>query len=184
MIVNAKPLIKCEQLTLCDDNELTGQAGIFEFTQDVCWLREASATVALYHGGQEIREIDCFSDHLKFLDCIDKARNAYDRTCELFGIARGSTLEACITLDIIDVPYALAPLQGFKPESLRRFQSPIYFLDKGAEEKGMILLEPFTILRKTPILTSLTHLKSRGRIEAQLRAMIRAQRVSAGVTTR
>lgn len=98
------PIVRCDNHSLYEHACLGGQHGMFEFTQAVYWVRSSCAEVWLRHGGKSIINVATYCDTGMLLACVENALARLEMTCEEYRIDRKSSLEAVVTVSIVDTP--------------------------------------------------------------------------------
>jgi hypothetical protein len=177
-------IVDRQALTLYEHATIGGQAGMFDFTHDVYWLRSASAETVLLHGGVQITRFSTYCDGGAFLSCIEDALRSYQAACDLYRIDSGSTLEVAVRVTINDTPYiAQSPRRqqtSEAPADLARIDKPWYFNEsEGLGQKAAPvyhLIERKAFIADMPVLSSLAHLQDQHGTELALRQFIDSQR--------
>lgn len=177
MLKKSHPLVKHERVTLYQRAHIGGQTGMFDFCQDVFWLRTAAATTLLFHGQRLIKRVATYVDVREYLGCVETALMSYAQLCDEFLIDGQSTLEVVVSLNIEDVPHIEARSPGQKSE-LVRLNQPWYRrdFDESDSPPRLSLLEPAQWVHRKHILSSLEHFKDKDGAEYKMQTILAAER--------
>lgn len=106
------------------------------FTQQICWLREATASISFSHGGVVIKEGGAFVDLGGYLTAVSEAVDSAKFQCETYGITGQSSLIASVSLSIVDTPRVLCE----RPEY--GFTLGHYFVKAESEDSAWFIYSP------------------------------------------
>lgn len=124
-VLTSCPIVKTQFLGLVEKlNTSSGVPAFTSFNKQIVWVRESSATVAMFYKGEFIKSFNTNNDFYGYLTSIKLAILDAEKMMKQYKVKSKDHLEFRVLVDILDTPYLL-------PEKEEKFGVKQKFLNVG-----------------------------------------------------
>ena len=124
-VMTSCPVVKTQTLNLVEKlATAAGTPAFSTFSKKIVWVRESSATVAMFYKGELIKHFDTSNDFYGYLTSIKLSIINAEKMMKQYKVKTKEHLEFRVLVDVLDTPYLL-------PEKEEKFGVKQKFLNVG-----------------------------------------------------